>query len=124
MKIDYVELWVADTSRTLGLLTDAFCFRPISDQRLCGPGDRVSLVWGDVRLALRGPGSDEVSLHVQKHGDSIADVALSCSDVGALARRARAHGLGVEHTGNCYRIDLLGDGMIRHSVRESGTTSD
>ena len=112
--LDALELWVGDLRRTQLLLETGFGFEAVPGSG----GERVAwLASGGVRIVLRSGRS--VAGRVARHGDSAADVALTCSDPEAIARRAADLGLRVERAGGVPRIDLLGDGTIRHSLRAS-----
>ena len=113
--LDALELWVGDLRRTRELLEATFGFAPVATQ----PADSEHAVWlasGEVRLVLRA-GAAAVASHIAVHGDTVADVALTCADPEAVAGRARDHGLLVERAGGVPRIDMTGDGTIRHSLR-------
>ena len=114
--LDALELWVGDLRRTRELLEATFGFAPLATQPEAVEGeDAVWLACGGVRLVLRAGAA--VASHVAVHGDTVSDAALTCSDPEALARRARDHGLLVERAGDVPRIDMTGDGTIRHSLR-------
>ncbi len=116
--LDALELWVGDLRRTRELLEATFGFAPLATQPAAADGEHaVWLAWGGVRLVLRAGAA--IASHVAVHGDTVADVALTCADPEALAGRARDHGLPVERIGGVPRIDMTGDGTIRHSLRTS-----
>lgn len=127
MTIEALELWVSGLTYTRDLLTTAFGFQPAG--ALAG-GElseaAASLVSGDVRVILRQgtSGASPISRHVARHGDTVADVALSCSDPGAVAARARSLGLAVSGAPGAAKIDLLGDGTVCHTVREARLFAD
>lgn len=113
-----LELWVGDLTQTRDLLTGTFGFTP-ADVPGTGGGPSVGLVSGEVRLVLRqGATADSlISRHVARHGDTVADVTLRCSDPSAVARRARAHGLTVTGSADAPTIDLFGDRTVCHTLR-------
>jgi 4-hydroxyphenylpyruvate dioxygenase len=116
--LDALELWVGDLRRTREMLEATFGFAPLAMQPEAADGeDAVWLACGGVRLVLRAGAA--IASHVAVHGDTVADVALTCADSEAVARRARDHGLLVERAGGVPRIDMTGDGTIRHSLRTS-----
>ncbi len=122
--MDVVELWVGDLRRMLRVLTAQFGLeletavpagRP--DRR---DDDEVAKVGsGDVRFVIRQGRSatSAIARHVARHGDGIADVALVTDEVDRIAARADALGLIVTRHDDGVRVDLLGDGMMMHTVR-------
>jgi len=112
--LDALELWVGDLPRTREMLEATFGFAPLATQPEAADGV-LWLACGGVRIVLRAGAA--VASHVAAHGDTVADVALTCADPEAVARRARDHGLAVERSGGVPRVDVTGDGTIRHSLR-------
>jgi 4-hydroxymandelate synthase len=126
-----LEVWVADLDRTRGLLTTAFGFQlldppadpPAEPAAASGESQQWSayLVSGEVRIILRqdpvptGP----IGRHVSRHGDTVADVALTCPDPAALAGRAARHGLSVSGTADAPTVDLFGDRTVCHTLRRT-----
>jgi 4-hydroxyphenylpyruvate dioxygenase len=103
-----------------------FGFEPGESRTPIPTGEEVAcLMSGNVRLVLRQgtAASSSIARYVAEHGDSIADVALICGDVAALVDRALGHGLKVSNENGCPRIDVLGDGMILHSLRNRSVVS-
>ena len=116
--LDALELWVGDLPRTREMLEATFGFAPLDAQPEAAAGEHaVWLACGGVRVVLRAGAA--IARHVAAHGDTVADVALTCADPEAVARRARDHGLRVERAGGVPRIDVTGDRTIRHSLRTS-----
>lgn len=114
--LDALELWVGHLPRTRAMLGAAFGFAPLATQPHAADGEHALwLACGGVRVVLRAGAA--IARHVAVHGDTVADVALTCADPEAVARRARDHGLLVERTGGVPRIDMTGDGTIRHALR-------
>ena len=114
--LDALELWVGDLPRTREMLEATFGFAPLATQPVAPEGEQALwLACGGVRLVLRAGAA--IASHVAVHGDTVADVALTCADAEAVARRARDHGLLVERAGGVPRIDMTGDATIRHSLR-------
>lgn len=124
--IDFIELWVRDLAQTTLTLTTMFGFASKSLPFKARPDEEAGcLTAGKVCLVLRQGTSaaSPVSQHVAKHGDGVGDVALLCDDVGATVERALSHGLKTSDEGAGAQIDLLGDGTIRHTVRERSVVS-
>ncbi len=121
VQLDVLELWVGDLGNARRVLTGRFGFEPVAADLEASPEEEtVCLAAGDVSLLLRRGTSaaSTIARYVARHGDSIADVAMVCDEVGAVVDRALARGLKVTGEGGCPRIDLLGDGTILHSLRE------
>ncbi|MDR3080487.1 MAG: 4-hydroxyphenylpyruvate dioxygenase [Streptomyces sp.] len=91
--IAYAELYVTDDREAAGFLIDSLGFVPVA---VAGPAtgthDRRSTVLrsGEVTLVVTqalGHGT-AVARSVERHGDFIADLAITCSDVHAAFDRA------------------------------------
>jgi 4-hydroxyphenylpyruvate dioxygenase len=120
VELDFLELWVGDLVEAKTALSARFGFEPEEEEYEPQSNEEVaSLRCGNVRLTLRkGTAKSAIASYVAKHGDSVADVSLLCSDVGNVVDRALAHGLRVTYQGGCPRIDVLGDDTILHSLRD------
>lgn len=124
--LDLLELWVSDLHRMRGLLTGAFGFEEAAMALPRRPDEEaVSLVRGGVTIVMRCGTSRQslVARHVALHGDTVADVALVSPDASEVAQRAMAYGLTVTGSEGCWCVDLLGDGTICHTVRETGVAT-
>ena len=123
VELDVLELWVGDLGRTQHLLTSAFGFRPLDASLSRGPDEKATCLGnGGVTVVVRQGTSpvSPIARHVAVHGDTIADVALVCSDAEAVVEHALAYGLDVCDTAGAPAIDLFGDRTVRHSVRQAG----
>ncbi|MFE0872869.1 4-hydroxyphenylpyruvate dioxygenase [Streptomyces rochei] len=127
--IAYAELYVADDRDAAGFLVDSLGFVPLA---VAGPAtgthDRRSTVLrsGEVTLvvtqALR-PDTD-VARYVERHGDSIADLAFTCDDVRSCFDRAVVAGARAVQTPTPSRrtgqdawfATVSGFGEIRHTL--------
>jgi 4-hydroxyphenylpyruvate dioxygenase len=121
VELDVLELWVGDLGNAQRVLTTLFGFEPVdADLRSSQEEEAVCLAAGNVTFLLRQgmSAASTTARYVARHGDSIADVAMVCDEVGAVVDRALAQGLKVTSAGGCPRIDLLGDGTILHSLRD------
>lgn len=121
--LDVLEFWVRDLRGTAELLIAGFGFRPLSAVVGGGPDEEATcLVCGGVSIVLRQgtTPANPLARHVAIHGDTVADVALTCADPEALLARARRHGLLVAPGHGCERVDVSGDGTIWHSIRRHG----
>jgi 4-hydroxymandelate synthase len=122
VEFDLLELWVGDLDHTRDLLVTAFGFATVDAECDPGPDERLAcLTCGGVTVILRqgtAPGSP-VARHVAEHGDTVGDVSLTCSDVGAVVERANAYGIRIVDAAEGWRIDLLGDGTVCHTVRDT-----
>ncbi|MDA0167667.1 VOC family protein [Solirubrobacter taibaiensis] len=113
--IDALELWVADLARTADLLERGFGFERADAPDTEADDPVVQLRCGGVTVVLRSgvsPGKP-TTRHVATHGDTVGDVALLTADSAGAIARAEAFGLDVSGA----RIDMTGDGTIRHTVR-------
>ncbi|MDO0910947.1 4-hydroxyphenylpyruvate dioxygenase [Streptomyces sp. DT2A-34] len=109
--IAYLDLYTQDRAST----TDYFAglgFTPIAESQ---GDDRSStlLRQGDLRLAVTsGPA---VRDFLDKHGDGVADIALTCDDVSAAVGRAVA--AGAADLGSPYSAPVVsGFGDVRHTL--------
>jgi 4-hydroxyphenylpyruvate dioxygenase len=121
VELDFVELWVFDFDRTRGLLCDGFGLRALDVPIADTSGDRVGcFACEDVRFVVRSPtsGASALAQHLDKHGDTVANLALVADNPNAVLDRARARGLHVFDHQGAPAIDLLGDGTICHSVTD------
>ncbi len=118
--LDALELWVGDLPQANDALSSRLGLTPRNSAGIPRPGEKAcALGAGNVTFILRqsSDSGTDVARHVERHGDSIADVALVSLNTKQLVRRARDYGVKVrEHAGNC-QIDLLGEGSILHSLR-------
>lgn len=97
--LDYVELYVADGPGTVDHFVSSFGFVAVAVANPdTGRRDRESTVLrsGTAQLVVTTPraAGGEVADHLERHGDGVADVALSCTDVAGVF--ARAVGGGAE----------------------------
>lgn len=91
--IAYAELYVADDREASGFLVDSLGFVPLA---VAGPAtgthDRRSTVLrsGEVTLVVTQALAPDtpVARYVERHGDSIADLAFGCDDVRSCFDRA------------------------------------
>lgn len=133
LAIAYAELYVADDREAAGFLTDSLGFVPVA---VAGPAtgtpDRRSTVLrsGEVTLVVTqalGEGT-VVARYVERHGDSIADLAFSCTDVRSAFDRAVLAGAAVRQAptpalagGDSWYAAVSGFGDIRHTLVPTGT---
>jgi 4-hydroxymandelate synthase len=124
VSLDALEWWITDLDRTRRMLTTIYGFAPTEPPLdPDGEGGQVlELANGGVRIVLRhdSTGTGPVGRHVAEHGDTIADVTLSCPDPATVARRAAEHGLRVSGPAHAPTIDLFGDRTVRHTLRHTG----
>ncbi|MGW0424958.1 4-hydroxyphenylpyruvate dioxygenase [Streptomyces sp. NPDC003015] len=125
--IAYAELYVADDREAAGFLTDSLGFVPVA---VAGPAtgtpDRRSTVLrsGEVTLVVTQALAEgtTVAHYVERHGDSMADLAFSCSDVRSAFDRAVLAGASALRTptpsqgGGSWYAAVSGFGDIRHTL--------
>ena len=124
--LDLLELWVRDLRATRRELTTTFGFEPRDLPFEPGDDEEVALlVCGGVRLVIRQGATltSSITQHVERHGDTVADVVLVCTGADAVLERARRHGLEV-FSGERPKIDMTGDGTICHSVASTPRVPD
>ncbi|CAL9618372.1 MULTISPECIES: 4-hydroxyphenylpyruvate dioxygenase [Streptomyces] len=129
--IAYAELYVADDREAAGFLTDSLGFVPVA---VAGPAtgtpDRRStaLRSGEVTLVVTQAlaGGTAVADYVERHGDSIADLAFSCSDVRSAFDRAVLAGAAALRTpvpspaDESWYAAVSGFGDLRHTLVTAG----
>ncbi|MDT5041729.1 MAG: 4-hydroxymandelate synthase [Actinoplanes sp.] len=115
----YVEVYVADLKEATSYLVDAVGFTTIAaGSPATGLTGRRSTVLraGTADIVLTTPDtSAPVSAFLDRHGDGIADIALTCSDVERVRGLARAAGFtDVDGDEPGFVVPELGS--VRHSL--------
>ncbi|MDN3358160.1 4-hydroxyphenylpyruvate dioxygenase [Actinomadura sp. DC4] len=93
-RIEYVDLYVRDREDTVRQLT-RLGFRAVGESPR-EAGDRRSTVLrgGEAQLVVTSPLRDgPVSEYLDRHGDGVADIAMSCADLEATMARIRRAGV-------------------------------
>lgn len=127
VQLDCIEMWVGDLGHTESLLTTAFGFEALSVPAEHAPDEMTArLACGGVCVVLRQGASPEspIARHVALHGDTVGDVALACTDPGAVVERAHAFGLEVFGPQDRPTIVVFGDRTVCHSVRTARTAPE
>jgi 4-hydroxymandelate synthase len=119
----FVEVYVSDLAEATSYLVEAVGFTAIAaGSPATGLTGRRSTVLraGRADVVLTTPeGSGPVAAFLDRHGDGIADIALTCSDVDRVGGLARAAGFAGADTGTDtdrpgFVIPQLGS--VRHSL--------
>lgn len=121
-EIEYVELYATDQSAvldyyigSLGFTRVAMSARTAMNRHVMNRGamNSVLLRQGKVQLIVTsGPGTAEF---LDEHGDGIADIALNCDDVAAVADAAVLAGARVHATGVGHPV-VTGLGGLSHTL--------
>ncbi|MEU3853339.1 4-hydroxyphenylpyruvate dioxygenase [Streptomyces sp. NPDC029554] len=129
--IAYAELYVADDREAAGFLADSLGFEPVAvSGPATGTPDRRStaLRSGEVTLVVTQAlaGGTAVADYVERHGDSIADLAFSCPDVRSAFDRAVLAGAAALRTpvpspaDDSWYAAVSGFGDLRHTLVTEG----
>jgi 4-hydroxymandelate synthase len=111
-EIEYVELYTADQSAVLDYYISALGFTRVA-MSAGGAMNSVLLRQGKVQLIVTtGPGT---ARFLDEHGDGIADIALNCDDVAAVANAAALAGTHV-HTTDVGHPVVTGLGGVSHTL--------
>ncbi|MGW7519968.1 4-hydroxyphenylpyruvate dioxygenase [Streptomyces sp. NPDC054796] len=110
--IAYIELYTADGAAMVDYFVSAMGFTRTGHRPGTGRGS-VHLAQGDVRLVVTsGP---ETLGFLDRHGDGVADIALTCDDVDATRDAALAAGGRTVGSGSGAPA-VLGFGGVRHTL--------
>ncbi|MQS15792.1 4-hydroxyphenylpyruvate dioxygenase [Streptomyces kaniharaensis] len=126
--ISHVEFYVADVDSAAAELTDRYGFRPVA-RAASAQAQSLALRQGRIVLVLtqarspHHPGAD----YVLAHGDGVADIALTVTDVPAVFDEAVSRGavpLAVprRHPDGRTTAVLAGFGDVVHTLVEPGPT--
>jgi 4-hydroxymandelate synthase len=110
--IEYVELYVGDAEPTVDYFVSAMGFRQVGGSA----GDSESSVVlrnGGVQLVITtGPATHDF---LDAHGDGVADIAMTCDDVGETVEAAVAVGASLI-AGKPDTISVSGHGVASHTL--------
>ncbi|ONI89744.1 4-hydroxyphenylpyruvate dioxygenase [Saccharothrix sp. ALI-22-I] len=111
-EIEYIELYATDQSAVLDYYINSLGFTRVATAARAATNS-VLLRQGKVQLIVTsGPGS---ALFLDEHGDGIADVALNCDNVAAVADAAALAGARV-HTTDAGHPSVTGFGGVSHTL--------
>jgi 4-hydroxymandelate synthase len=110
--IEYVELYATDQSAALDYYINSLGFTRVATSAQDGMNS-VLLRQGTVQLIVTaGPGT---AAFLDEHGEGIADIALHCDDVTAVADTATLAGARVHATYAGYPV-VAGFGGVLHTL--------
>ncbi|MFI9560348.1 4-hydroxyphenylpyruvate dioxygenase [Nonomuraea endophytica] len=110
--IAYVEIYARDQMSTVNYFVSAMGFTRVAES--VEPGrSSVLLRQGSAQVVITaGPG---VANFINKHGDGVADIGLTCDDVAETAGRARAVGTALIPSPRNVTV-LPGFGDVTHTL--------
>jgi 4-hydroxymandelate synthase len=107
--VAHVEIYVSDLADAIGYLVDAVGFT-----RIATASSSMVLQAGTATVVVTAPTAPgPVAQFLDEHGDGVADIALTCTDVDAVRDLARAAGF-LTADGSAVSIPELG--AMRHSL--------
>jgi 4-hydroxymandelate synthase len=111
-EIEYVELYTTDPSAVLDYYIGSLGFTRVA-MSARNAMNSVLLRQGKVQLIVTsGPGTGQF---LDEHGDGIADIAVNCDDVAAVADAAVLAGAKVHTTGVGHPV-VTGLGGVSHTL--------
>ncbi|PRY41648.1 4-hydroxyphenylpyruvate dioxygenase [Umezawaea tangerina] len=125
-RLGHVEFYVADLAAASAELTDHYGFRPVA-RAATAEADSLALRQGRITLVLTQARTDDhpAARYVRAHGDGVADIALTVTDVfvafgAAVARGAVAVAPPYRHADGRTTAVIEGFGDVVHTLTEAG----
>ncbi|GAA1242964.1 4-hydroxyphenylpyruvate dioxygenase [Kitasatospora nipponensis] len=110
--IAYFELYTRDKVKTVDYFVSAMGFTRVAD---CVEVDRSSVLLSQGGVRLLVTSGRGIWRFLEKHGDGIADIAMTCDDVAATRRAALA--AGAEPVGTLREYPVVsGFGDVSHTL--------
>lgn len=110
--IEYVEYFASEAAAAVDYFSTSFGFTPVA-RNAAAATDSVLLTQGTVRLVITsGPGAEDF---LAKHGDGIADIAISCDDPERSWRAAASAGALVTRSEHGRPV-IPGFGDVSHTL--------